>query len=361
MALEITGGGMSRKSVTRLIDVAKAAGVSRGTASNVFNNPGIVRPPLRERVEAAARALGYLGPDPKARIMRAGKFNAIGVVSPSEWSVSEAMRNPVHAFFLQGVAEACDAAGASLVLMSDAVGGGGGGIRTALVDGFIFGRIEHLGLLSLAKLRRLPLAVVDVDPGPEFSAVWVDSHAGGYAAAKHLIDLGHRRFGILSFLRSHGPARFHPPGPNRPLEIAGMPTDQGKLRGYAAALAEAGLDIDDVPLVQARPDDADAARMMLDAAPEATAILSMSVMLAIALIDEARRSGISVPRDLSVVGYNDIGDAARCHPPLTTVDARGIDKGRLAAQIVIGGGPPRHEILQPRLAIRSSTARAPDR
>jgi DNA-binding LacI/PurR family transcriptional regulator len=347
---------MSNKSVTRLIDVARAAGVSRGTASNVFNNPDMVRPPLRERVEAAALALGYPGPDPKARILRAGKFNAIGVVSPAQWDVADSLRNPVYALFLRGVAEACDEAAASLVLMPDVTDGGG--IRTALVDGFIFGRIEHLGLLDLAKLRRLPQAVVDVDPGLEFSAVWVDTHTGGYMAAKHLIDLGHRKFGILSFLRGHGSAHFHPPGRNRPADIAGMATDREKLRGYADALAEAGLDIDGVPIVQAQPDDVGAARMILDAAPEATAILSMSVMLAVALIDEARRRGIEVPRDLSVVGYNDIGDAARCHPPLTTVDARGIDKGRLAAQIVIGGGPPRHEILQPRLVIRSSTARA---
>ncbi|MFN0193192.1 MAG: LacI family DNA-binding transcriptional regulator [Aestuariivirga sp.] len=348
---------MNRKSVTRLVDVAKAAGVSRGTASNVFNNPDMVRPLLRERVEAAARTLGYLGPDPKARILRAGKFNAIGVLTQRELAVSEALRNPVYSLFLRGVAEACDEVGASLMLIPD--GADGGGIRTALVDGFIFSRIEHLGLLSLAKLRRLPFAVVDVDPGPEISSVWVDSRAGAYAAAKHLLGLGHRRFGILSQQRGHGAAHLHPPGRNRPPEIAGIPMDQGKLQGYANALAEAGLDIDDVPVVQAKFDDAGAARMILDAAPEATAILSMSVMLAIALVEEARRRGISVPRDLSVVGYNDIGDAMRCDPPLTTVDARGIDKGRLAAQIVFGGGPPRHEILQPRLVIRSSTTRAP--
>jgi DNA-binding LacI/PurR family transcriptional regulator len=237
----------------------------------------------------------------------------------------------------------------------------GAGIRTALVDGFIFGRIEHLGLLNLAKLRRLPQAVVDVDPGPEFNAVWVDSYVGGYAAAKHLIDLGHRKFGILSFLRGLGPARLHPPGSNRSPDVAGMPTDVEKLRGYTDALAEVGIDIGSVPIVQAQPSDLDAARTILDAAPEATAILSMSVILAIALIDEARRRSISVPRDLSVVGYNDIEDAVRCQPPLTTVDARNIDKGRLAAQIVFGGGPPRHEILQPHLTIRSSTARALNR
>ena len=140
-----------------------------------------------------------------------------------------------------------------------------------------------------------------------------------------------------------------------------MPTDQEKYRGYADALSEADLDINDVPMVQADPWDRDAAHMILDAAPEATAILSMSVMQGIAVIEEARRRGLSVPRDLSVVGYNDIPDAARSDPPLTTVDGMGVQKGRAAARIVFGGGPPRHEILKPELIMRASTGPAPAR
>ncbi|HMN85481.1 MAG TPA: LacI family DNA-binding transcriptional regulator, partial [Bauldia sp.] len=62
---------------SRLADVARAAGVSQGTASNVFNRPELVRAEVRERVEAAARSLGYAGPDPKGRLLRAGKVNAI--------------------------------------------------------------------------------------------------------------------------------------------------------------------------------------------------------------------------------------------------------------------------------------------
>jgi DNA-binding LacI/PurR family transcriptional regulator len=181
---------------------------------------------------------------------------------------------------------------------------------------------------------------------------------GCYAAAKHLIELGHRRFGIVSFLRRSGPARLHHPGGYRSLEAAGMPTDQEKFQGYAEAFSEAGLDINSVPMVQADPWDRDAAGMILDAAPDATAILSMSVMQAIRVIGEARRRGRSVPRDLSVVGYNDIPDAERCDPPLTTVDGVGILKGRAAARIVFEGGSPRHEILKPRLVIRGSTGPA---
>jgi len=345
--------------VARLIDVAKAAGVSRSTASNVFNSPELVRPKLRRRVEEAARELGYLGPDPKGRLLRAGKFNAIAVMPPSEWGLVESLRNPVFDLLLLGVAEACDEVGANLVIVPDRTATHG--IKNALVDGFIFGRVEHLAEIEPARLRRLPFAVVDFDPGPNVNSVRVDARAGCYAAAKHLIGLGHRHFGILSFLRSVGPARLHPAGQARGAEAAGMPTDREKYRGYADALAEAGLNVDDVAMVQADPWDREAARMLLDAAPKATAILSMSVMQGIAVMEEARRRGISVPSELSVVGYNDIPDAARSDPPLTTVDGMGVEKGRAAARIVFGGGPPRHELLVPQLIVRASTAPAPVR
>jgi len=129
--------------VVRLIDVAKAAGVSRSTASNVFNSPALVRPKVRQRVESAALALGYQGPDPKGRLLRAGKFNAIGIVPPSHLGVFDSLRNPVFNLFLRGVGEVCDDVGANLVLMSD-IGRNTQAVKTALVDGFIFGRIDQL-------------------------------------------------------------------------------------------------------------------------------------------------------------------------------------------------------------------------
>ena len=98
--------------------------------------------------------------------------------------------------------------------------------------------------------------------------------------------------------------------------------------------------------------------MILDAAPDATAILSMGVQQGISVIAEARRRGKSVPRDLSVVGYNDIPDALRSDPPLTTVDGMSIQKGRAAARMVFAGGAPRHEIIQPQFLLRGSTGPA---
>lgn len=341
----------------RLIDVARAANVSRSTASNVFANPARVRPELRELVEEAAKALGYAGPDPKGRILRAGKVNSIGVVAPGQWGVADTLRNPVFAQFMLGVAQACDEAGANMVILPDTPDNRG--IGSALVDGFIFGRIEQLEQLESAHRRRLPFAVVDFDAGPDVNTVRIDARAGVKAAARHLIALGHRRFGIMSFLRGTGPARLFPPARARDPAMVGIVVDQEKFAGFAEALAEAGLSIDDVPVVHAEPWDQDAAGMLLDATTGATAIFSMSVLQAIAIVKEAQRRNMNVPGDLSIVGFNDIPEAALCSPPLTTVNSCTTEKGRIAAGIVLSGEHGRQHILQPQLLVRGSTAQVP--
>jgi DNA-binding LacI/PurR family transcriptional regulator len=347
---------MMDRRTTRLVDVATAAGVSRSTASNVFNNPAVVRPELRERVEAAARTLGYLGPDPKARVLRAGKLNSIGVMAPARWGVADMLGNPVFAQFLTGVGQVCDQVGANLMVIPDT--SGNDGVRSALVDGFIFGRVEHMDEVERMRLRRLPFTVVDFDAGPDVGSVRVDARVGCAEAARHLLALGHRRFAVMSFLRDGGPARLFPPGAPRGPDAAGMLIDQEKLRGYADALAGEGLSIDDVPILRADPRDGAAAGLLLDSAPDATAFLSMSVMQAIAIINEARRRGRIVPRDLSVIGFNDIAEAERCDPPLTTVDGCTQEKGRRAARLVFDGGPPVQEVITPTLILRGSTGRA---
>ena len=345
---------MIRSRMPTLLDVARAAGVSRSTVSNVFSSPEVVRPEVRERVAEVALKLGYLGPDPKGRMLRSGRVNAIGIVPPGNWGVADTLNNPVYLQVLLGIAEVCDGIGANVVLIPDKPGKTG--VQNALVDGLIFGRIEHITEVERARLRRLPFVIIDYDAGPDMSSVRVDAHAGCYAAARHLIELGHRRFGIVSFLRDFGSPRFHPPGWPRGPEAAGMPIDREKLAGYAQALAEAGIAVDSIPMVQAHPWERNAAALMLDVAPDATAILSMSAMQGIAVMAEARRRGLTLPRDLSVVGFNDIPDAAKADPPLTTVDGMAIEKGRLAARIVLEAGAARRELVQSRLVIRASTS-----
>ncbi|NND22366.1 MAG: LacI family DNA-binding transcriptional regulator [Silicimonas sp.] len=334
--------------------MAKLAGVSLGTASNVFSYPDKVRPEVRSRVHAAASELHYLGPDPAARLMRAGKVNAIGIVAPAEFRTADALRNSSFQMFMCGVAEVCDEEGANVVIIPDPAVSPA--INSALVDAFIFGQVEQLSVARPAEMRKLPFAVVDFDGGKGVNSVRIDARAGGYLAAKHLLDLGHRRFAIMSFLRTFGPALYHPPEPNRDGSIAGMPIDREKLEGYRLAFAEYGLNIDETPVVQAHPWDTDAAPLLLDRAPDATAILSMAAMQGVSLIAEANRRGRRVPDKLSVVGFNDIPEALTAAPPLTVIDARNEEKGRIAARMVFNQGRPTAKLLQPQLVVRDSTS-----
>lgn len=341
-----------------LMDVARAAGVSRSTVSNVFNNPDRVRAEVRERVEAAARQIGFGGPDPKGRLLQAGKFNAIGVITVGATGL-HSMFTGYFPEFLHGVAQICDERGTSLTLISGVSDDKTWGIRNALVDGFILSTLHEADLRDAMQRRNLPFVVIDIDAGPGANSVRADARTGCREAARHLLALGHRRFAVMSFLRDLGPAIYYPPAHDRSPAIAGMPLDQEKLRGYADGLAEAGIAIDSVPVVQTNPWDQDAAALLLDRAPDATAILSMSDMQAIRIMSEAARRGREVPRDLSVIGYNDIPEAATASPPLTTIDAQGFEKGRVAARMIFEGAPPRHEVLSARLVIRSSTGPLP--
>ena len=105
---------MTPKTVT-LLDVAKAVAVSKSTVANAFNRPERVRPELLARIEAAARELGYAGPDPKGRMLSSGKVNAIGVVPFGRFGVAAFFKHPYQREFLAGVAQACeDSTGAGM-------------------------------------------------------------------------------------------------------------------------------------------------------------------------------------------------------------------------------------------------------
>ena len=353
--------------MVKLVDVARAAGVSRGTASNAFTHPELVSDALRDRVLAAAEELGYGGPNPTGRLLRLGKVNAIGVTPPGSFGVSIAFVSSYLREFLLGVGEVCDQQGASLTLISGIDPDKTRAIRNALVDGFILHQIEDATLIA-ARRRRLPFVVADLEGDAETSFVRIDDRTGGRLAAAHLIALGHRRFAIFSVLRqdpTHAPAPrldpvLHGPDEVRHQLVRGFPIDDDRLAGYADALAEVGLTIDGIPIVECAADSVanatKGARLFFDSALDVTAILAMTDVQALAVIEEAQRRGIAVPGGLSVVGFDDIPEARLSTPALTTVVHPIVEKGRTAARILFDNGPPQHVTLPVRLAVRSSTA-----
>lgn len=351
------GANLSRR--VKLSDVAEAAGVSLGTASNAFNHPQRVRDEIREQVRATARDLGYHGPDPVGRLLMGAKANAIGILPPGDMPVSTAVRSPFFREFVLGVAEVCDEHGASLVMISGAPERKGSAIRNALVDGFILGHRNEIDLVA-ARQRQVPSVVMDMDGGPTASSVQIEARAGARLAVAHLLGLGHRQFAIVSVQRVPERPTYHPPSTRKRRLQAGYPLDQQKLLGYAEALESAGIPIGEVPIIESYPHpplSADGARMLFDVAPHATAILAMSDRNAIAILEEAGRRGIRIPGDVSVVGFDNVPDAAVAAPPLTTIAQPLVEKGRIAARILFEGGDPRREILPVDLVVRASTSR----
>lgn len=339
-----------------LADVGRAAGVSRGTVSNVFNHPELVRSDVRARVEAAARQIGYGGPDPRGRLLRHGKFNAIGFFPPGAYSISDVLRSPYGRELALGVAEACDEAGATLSLVNGTDETRTASIREALVDGFILGHSEDIGLITSAQRRRLPFVILESEAGPNVNSIRIDGRTGALLAVRHLAALGHRRFAILSVRRTSGPPIVHLPGKGKHSLTGGFPLDHERIEGFAQGLAEAGLSIDHVPIIETAPGDRSAGAAMFDEAPEATAILTMSDWQAITVLDEAVRRGINIPEHVSVVGFDGTRESARTTPPLTTVAQDIVGKGRLAARMVLENGPPRQVVLPVELVVRASTA-----
>jgi DNA-binding LacI/PurR family transcriptional regulator len=129
--------------------------------------------------------------------------------------------------------------------------------------------------------------------------------------------------------------------------------------GYAAALAERGLALEDLPIVEI-PNDRAAGktlvRELLAQHPGTTGLLAMSDVIALAACDAAREAGVRIPDGLSVVGFDDVAEAAAASPPLTTVRQPVAEKGRVAARAIFSAEPPRCQVLPVELVKRGTTA-----
>ncbi len=353
---------MTKTRPIRLADVAREAGVSQGTASNAFNKPDLVRDEVRERVLAAAAELGYRGPDPRGRLLRAGKADAIGVVVSEE--LAYFFTDPYARRFLAGIAEVCDARGSGLLLISAGrMRSDSDSVRTALVDGFIVYSLEDgAHLLEPVRARRLPYVSVDFDGGA--GSVRVDDRKAAADLARHLLALGHRRFAILGFA-APDVAQDESGVTLTPVEDAleaRFSVKRDRLAGFMDALGEAGLGAGDVALAEspnARALGAVAARRLLGAAPETTAILAMSDVLALGALDHAAQAGIAVPDRLSLTGFDGLPLSQRARPPLTTVRQPIEEKGRRAAAMLFAGGSDAVR-LDVELMLGASTGPAPD-
>jgi DNA-binding LacI/PurR family transcriptional regulator len=354
-----TAGAPSRRGT--LDELARIVGVSRATVSNAYNRPDQLSADLRERILRAAKTMGYSGPDPAARSLRRGVVASIGVVLTE--TLSYAFSDAAAIQFLHGLARQSESVGVSLLLIPASPRRDAAAVRDAIVDGFVvYSMPDDDPHVEAVAQRQLPTVFVDQPYRPGSHFVRIDNRGTAQEVAGVALAAGHARLAVVSFPcvsdDYRGPASLARQA------AATRQVTRERLAGYRDAVAAHGLRWEDV-LVDERPrsDEAEgraAGLALLASAPRPTAILAMSDQLAFGVIDAARSLGLSVPEDLSVVGFDDIPRAALNDPPLTTVRqelmGKGVAAGELLMAALLGGqaAQPLERSLPTTLVIRSS-------
>lgn len=177
--------------------IADRVGVSRMTVSNAFSRPDQLSAELRGRILAAAEEIGYVGPDPAARALARGTVGAVGVLLTD--SLRDAFSDEVATMFLGAIAEGLAPTGRALTLLTSSARNDLIPARDVPLDGAVVYSCDQdsVGLGWLLR-RKLPLVYVDQEPRAGVDSVNIDDRSGARAAAQHVVDLGHRRVGIVT-------------------------------------------------------------------------------------------------------------------------------------------------------------------
>jgi DNA-binding LacI/PurR family transcriptional regulator len=285
-----------------------------------------------------------------------GRAGAVGLIFAERLAYQ--FTDPASPAFLRGVALGMEEAPTGLLLIPDSRDRDKTArmVSEAIVDGFlIYSTPQNDPRVDAALARRLPVVTVDQPRGIATPFVGIDDRAAARSAATYVRELGHERVAVLSFITALDPAGT--------LELD---LSVERLEGYEEGLGEMW----DPTLVRTcRPNAAEPARKatidLLSATDAPTAILAMSDIFALGALDAAIEAGVSVPGELSVVGFDDSPAALNATPPLTTVAQPHEEKGRLAARWLMdeieheGARPAQHKraILPTELVVRESTAR----
>jgi len=327
-----------------LADVAREAGTSPSTASRALSGRGYVSAAVRERLLAAADRLGYVA-NASARTLKQQTSRIVGVV------VSD-LGNQFYAGVAAGIEETLRAADYQMVLLSDNSESAHeiDGARTFMAMRAAGVIMTPVGHEAAELLTGHGIGVVEVDrqvAEVPCDAVVIDNERGAREATSHLLDLGHRRVGLLVAKTS-------------------FTTDAGRLRGYWAAHAAANVAVDENLIVRIpfhAPDAEQRIAALLDVeAP--TAIFAANNLLAEQAWHVLRRRGIELPEDMSLVGFDDVPWMEMVDPGITAVAQPNIELGRRAARLLLRrvqdpGCPPELECLEPLLIVRGSTGPPP--
>ncbi len=331
---------------TTINDIARISGYSKTSVSFAFNDPGRISEKARRRILKVAEELGYV-PDPVARNLTTGRHGTIGLLLPE--NISVAFLNSHLSQIVQGIGEVCEREHHSLTLIPPIRESLLEGIRSAAVDGLItIGLEPGMDAVALIRRRHLPFVTIDGRVGGGFPVVGIDDRGAARRAMRHILDLGHRRIAVFSFL-------------DEPRLAAASQVTQQRLAGFAEALSAWGapISVRYWECESSRSGGAEAMEAVREDQFAPTAIVAMSDVIAIGVLEALAQQGVAVPREMSVIGFDDIPEASLVRPRLTTVGQNGFQKGYAAADLLMRliqeCEVEHHTVLETRLVIRDSS------
>jgi DNA-binding LacI/PurR family transcriptional regulator len=320
-----------------IADIADAAGVSVPTVSKVVNGRSDVAPETRERVERLLHEHGYRRRAP-SRDRQAALLDVVFNELESPWAIE----------IIRGVEEVAREHDLGVVLSAQE---GPGALGRSWIDAVASRRTAGVVLVvselteeQAARLtaRRIPFVVVDPagEPAPDVPSVGATNWNGGLTATRHLLELGHRRVGMIGGPREMLCSRARVDGYRAALETAGVPVDPELIRHGDFHVEKAYEE----------------GRKLLALSDRPTAIFAGSDLQAFGLYEAARVLGLQVPRHLSVIGFDDLPMARWAWPPLTTIRQPLTEMAATATRLVLGHGGERRVELATSLVVRQSTA-----
>ncbi|RAP74575.1 LacI family DNA-binding transcriptional regulator [Paenibacillus montanisoli] len=328
-----------------IYDVAREAGVSIAAVSQVINGKGKISEERRAKIMDVMERLGYK-PSVIAAALTGKKTYTLGLLVPD-------ISNPFFAEIARAVEDRVDHHGYSLVICStdnqdERVERYLTLLQQKSVDGIIIGTgIEDKELLAPILAKSIPVTMIARGlPGEAIQTVTVDDYEGGRLAAQHLLSLGHTSMAVLA---------EHPK----------VTSSQERIRGFREAMAESGQTLPEYFVKSGGrdliKDGKRNASELMRYAERPTAIFCCNDLLAIGALQAARELGISVPRELSVIGFDNTILATVTNPALTTIAQPTERMGGLAVDIILqkNGEQPDESsrtVLAPELIVRQSTA-----
>ncbi|MFC7623722.1 LacI family DNA-binding transcriptional regulator [Microlunatus sp. GCM10028923] len=333
----------------RQSDVAREAGVSPRTVSNVINGYPHIRPETVARVRAAIEKLNYI-PNRSARTLRTGKIGIIGLAVPE-------LTLPYFADLATKITTAAESRGYTILIditegKADRERLIAGGLRPHAIDGLILSPLRLRAPEVDDASDGTPLVLLGEwsEPSSNHAYVGVDNIAAAGAATQHLIELGRKRIAAIGTVpgREGGTASQRFEGYRRAVAAAGLPVRQESVQKFNRIQGEAAME------------------RLLDSEPRPDAVFCFNDLVAVGALATLRRRGLSVPGDVALIGWDDIREVSYSWPPISSIRADADQIAAIAVEMIIdqlaGNRPAElHRTVGYSLIARESTVGTVDR